>query len=354
MLFDPDGSVRAVAAAALGHMLTGAVDQATRDLVVHDIDQLRRHDDDAFAQDSAEKAYQLVKGLPSQQVVTAPAAGAVYVELGRLTYASPQLDARLLQVAHRDMEAALSSAFATRWPGDDPPTLRDLAAAGVSGFVVDASFTQLDVTRAKGKTIISCAARTSISTFDGQAVGQPVGINTRVEPTTAGTAELAIWTSSCMDGMTKALMKHAVGAITAFAAVAQPQPVARSPSPSAAAARPVQPILHAVITDAALTHAPDDLRALRLALSDCDAESLALWMQFPVTVDGASVADATAAAAACHSGAIPTVDAGTLTTALAHLEVDAAGALRVPLGATAWRFAWRADQWWLTAVDTTR
>jgi hypothetical protein len=101
----------------------------------------------------------------------------------------------------------------------------------------------------------------------------------------------------------------------------------------------------ATVTSDELTIARDQIGALSLGLGDCDAQSLANWMRFPVTVKKTTYANAKALVTACRAGKLPAFGED------AAIELDLHGRLHVTVGGAEWRFAFHESQWWLVSVE---
>jgi hypothetical protein len=108
-----------------------------------------------------------------------------------------------------------------------------------------------------------------------------------------------------------------------------------------------------VVTNDALSKAPDMLRALRLGLEDCDVATMKAWVSYPLRADdGTLYENAAAQEKACLRG-----DATAIAPTVA--DVDAAIAklttsgdqITLAIGDRVWRLRWRKGQWWLTGVE---
>ncbi len=127
--------------------------------------------------------------------------------------------------------------------------------------------------------------------------------------------------------------------LTAPAPKRQPTPLRRAPVDAP--------------TSDEIAKAPDALRALRLGLEDCDAETLAGWIEFPLTVGDATYDDASQLAHACADGDAKALQPTTaaLTQDLTKLAPDTTGALTLPIATSTWSLVWRKGQWWLSGIE---
>lgn len=132
------------------------------------------------------------------------------------------------------------------------------------------------------------------------------------------------------------------------AAVAAMKPAARM---TAAAA--VQPTSYRGdgedALNAALADAPEDLRALRLALEDCDADMMVEWIRFPVRVGNVRYKSAGELSKACAAGQAPQLPAAELEAGIRNASLSGTD-LRLRVSSQDWRFVWSGSQWWLTEV----
>jgi hypothetical protein len=97
-----------------------------------------------------------------------------------------------------------------------------------------------------------------------------------------------------------------------------------------------------------IAKAPDAIRALGLALEDCDATALSFWIAFPLHA-GAKTYDTPAALArACAKGDKAFSQA---SFDVSKLSTDLSGNVALPVGAATWHFEWKKGQWWLSSIE---
>lgn len=132
----------------------------------------------------------------------------------------------------------------------------------------------------------------------------------------------------------------------------KPEPPAK-PSKPATPAKPLPRVPATTVTEDQLAKAPDAVRAIRLALDDCDTDSLSWWIAFPLRVGDASYEDAPALATACAHGDLSAITptAAALDVSIEKLSSDTEAQLTLPLAHGSWRLAWRKGQWWLVGAE---
>jgi hypothetical protein len=107
-----------------------------------------------------------------------------------------------------------------------------------------------------------------------------------------------------------------------------------------------------IVTNDALARAPDEIRALRLGLEDCDLATMKAWVIYPLHADGTIYESAAAQRKAClHGDALAVAPtAADLDAALANMSASG-DLLTLSIGDRTWRLRWRKGQWWLTGVE---
>jgi hypothetical protein len=107
-----------------------------------------------------------------------------------------------------------------------------------------------------------------------------------------------------------------------------------------------------IVTNDALSRAPDMVRALRLGLEDCDVATMKAWVSYPLHADDTTYDSAAAEREACLHGdaqaVAPTI--ADLNAALSNMTASG-DQITLAIGDRVWRLRWRKGQWWLTGVE---
>ncbi|RMH44589.1 MAG: HEAT repeat domain-containing protein [Deltaproteobacteria bacterium] len=161
-LADRDKTVRGVAAASLGKMITAATPAAVRKTAADALARVAKSDDNAFVRKQAQKAYDAIAAIEG-----GGAAAKVYVDLGPM---ADDAGAGAAMVAMMRTTAAKTFAkhatgMTTKWPGGKRPSKRALRKAGAAGFYVDGTITKLDVQARGASAVVSCKVSMLLASY---------------------------------------------------------------------------------------------------------------------------------------------------------------------------------------------
>lgn len=166
-LSDSDKTVRAVAAASLGKLLNSSTPEKERNRAIAELERVAKNDSDSFVRSQAQKAYDAVKGLASsgQSGGGIPAGKKFYVALGK--FDSPK-DPNYATLVTKTVQSSIDGdpRFFTKWPGTKAPTESDLKGAGLGGFYLQGSLSEISVNGG----VVLCRASMAIATFPDQSI----------------------------------------------------------------------------------------------------------------------------------------------------------------------------------------
>jgi hypothetical protein len=155
-LGDADRSVRSVAAAALGKLVDASVAAADRERALAALESAAQGDGDAGVRAQAQRS------LAAAQ--RALRGHGVYVEVGEMADTT-QHGAGVIPVMRQQVVSTLGKrvpGYQTRWPSGRSPSETELKKIGATGFFVDASLTQLDVSAGSH---VACAVSVILATY---------------------------------------------------------------------------------------------------------------------------------------------------------------------------------------------
>gem|GEM_PF-775971 len=167
-LGDSDKTVRGVAAASLGKIVSPKTEAALRKRATAALQKLAKSDKDAFVRKQASKAYARVSKIQG-----APTGGSskVYINIGAM--ADKAGDRRMIAMMRKTAEKTFTKnapAMATDWPGGKAPSARDLKKARAAGFYVDGTLTELSVEGRGSSSIVSCKVSMLVATFPDKSM----------------------------------------------------------------------------------------------------------------------------------------------------------------------------------------
>jgi hypothetical protein len=191
-LSDSDRAVRGVAAAALGALCDAQVSIELRTRVSMALDHAAKADPDPGVRVQAQRALGIIRALPGPQPTLPPRRGKVFVQLGPLADPTHAGGADLLAAMRRMMSEALAKTpggIFTDWGvGQGEPSEADLKKAGVQGFYVDASLSQLDVKPGR-PTRVACYISVFVATYPQKSIFAFSKGNAEVE---TGSSEVSV------------------------------------------------------------------------------------------------------------------------------------------------------------------
>ena len=148
-LKDPDKTVRGVAAAGLGKLVTSATPAQTRSRTMAALKVTAARDSNAFVRKQAQKAYDVIRNIGGGGGGGrggAVAVGATYVNIGGMsaeTRNSGTIKALMRQTV-ADTFRKRAASMVTEWPGGTP-SAKDIKAKRVSAFHVDGTVNEITV-----------------------------------------------------------------------------------------------------------------------------------------------------------------------------------------------------------------
>jgi hypothetical protein len=346
-LKDANKTVRGVAAVALGMIVDQQTKEPDRDDAIDALAVMVSVEPDSFAMKEASRAYAHVhtyRGFSSR-------AQGIYVEV-QVTDATKGPSGRAASLTKATFEAELARSFRTTWPTGKSPTQAELAQTQVDGYLIDATLTAFS-----SGSVVTCEMSMRLDSLATGGTFANLQSKSQVDRPSRSTAEAeemcfdALVRDSVATNLAQAITKNSLQHATAASATASARSVNQ--------AHPINrahPVVHAEsatsLTSEELAKAPDAIRALGLGLEDCDADTMSLWIAFPLDVGDATYDDAPALARACAHGDVAFQQSTqAIADGIAKLTSDTTGALLLPLGAASWRWVWRKGQWWLAAVE---
>ncbi len=189
-LSDSDRAVRGVSASALGALVDAQVSIELRTRVAMALDHAAKSDPDPGVRVQASRALGFVRAIPGPQPTPPPRRGRIFVQLGPLADPTHVGGADLLAAMRRMMSEALAKSPAgifTDW-GQGEPGEADLKRAGVQGFYVDASLSELHVKPGR-PTRVACYISVFVATYPQKSIFAFSKGNAEVE---TGSSEVSI------------------------------------------------------------------------------------------------------------------------------------------------------------------
>lgn len=163
-LDDEDKTVRGVAASALGKQINSTTDPAVRKRALDKLKEVAAKDPNSFVRKQAQKSYDIIKGLESGG---APSGATVYVDIGKMSD-STKSGTKILNAMRGTVEKTIRKGapkWATAIPGTEKVTSGVLKKNGMTGFHVDGTITELEVTRSGSSAKVSCKVSMLIATY---------------------------------------------------------------------------------------------------------------------------------------------------------------------------------------------
>ncbi|HLU67771.1 MAG TPA: HEAT repeat domain-containing protein [Kofleriaceae bacterium] len=161
-LKDTDKTVRGVAAAGLGKLVTSATPASLRKQAMAALRTSAAKDSNAFVRRQAQKAYQVLRAIDEGGGGGAVAAGATYVNIGGMS-AETRNSGTIRSVMRRTVAETFrkkASRMVTDWPGGEP-SARELKARRVSAFHVDGTVNEIRVSGG----LVECKVSMLLATY---------------------------------------------------------------------------------------------------------------------------------------------------------------------------------------------
>jgi hypothetical protein len=161
-LKDPDKTVRGVAAAGLGKLVTSSTPAGVRTRTMAALKEIAARDDNSFVRKQAQKAYDVIRRISGTSAGPAVAAGATYVNIGGMsaeTRNSGTIKAMMCRTV-ADTFRKKAGSMVTEWPGGDP-SAKDLKAKRVSAFHVDGTVNEIKVSGG----LVECKVSMLLATY---------------------------------------------------------------------------------------------------------------------------------------------------------------------------------------------
>ncbi len=164
-LRDKDKTVRGVAAASLGKLVTSSTPKGVRNLALVSLKKVAAKDNNSFVRKQAKKAYRAVKELGASAGGIAKA-GSTYVNIGNMSAKTPNASKmrKLMRRTTRKTFQKKASQMVTQWPGGSP-SKKQLKSKKVKAFHVDATLNELKVTARGSSRLISCKVSMLLATY---------------------------------------------------------------------------------------------------------------------------------------------------------------------------------------------
>ncbi len=165
-LRDQDKSVRGVAAAGLGVLVTAATPAETRNRALTALRQAASSDGNAFVRKQAQKAYDKVKAMVGPAVSVA--AGATYVNIGAMAAEvrnAGELVALMRQTAQKTFRRQ-APGILIDWPGGGAPNARHIQDRQLKAFFVDGTVNAVK----SGGGAVECKVSMLLATFPAKSM----------------------------------------------------------------------------------------------------------------------------------------------------------------------------------------
>jgi hypothetical protein len=164
-LDDDDKTVRGVAAAALGKLVTGETKPELRKQAAAELKRVAGKDGNSFVRKQAQQSYDAIRNLAPS---AAPTGSKIYVHIGQMsdsTGTGDSMKAAMRQTVDKSFRSKAPK-MATQWGGrGSAPTKKQLDAGGVAAFYVDGTLIELDVRRQGAGAVVGCKVSMLIATY---------------------------------------------------------------------------------------------------------------------------------------------------------------------------------------------
>ena len=167
-LRDSDKTVRGVAAASLGKLVTTATPSSQRSAALEALARVATNDPNDFVRKQAKKSHDAIDALGE----AAPVAGGVYVNIGPMSDKA-SAGASLLGSMRTTVTKSFAKAaprMVTEWPSERAPTAKQLATRKMTGFHVDGTLTALTIEKARGTATVSCKVSMLIASYPDKSL----------------------------------------------------------------------------------------------------------------------------------------------------------------------------------------
>jgi hypothetical protein len=161
-LADSNKTVRGVAAAALGKLVSSETPVAVRERALRDLERAAAEDADSFVRKQAQKAHEVIAKLEA-----AGARRKLYVNVGPMSDASNAGDG-LVGAMRSTVTSTLAKRaphIKTTWPDGKSPTKKQLDSAAMPGFYIDGAIEELVVDKRGGSALVSCKVRVLVASY---------------------------------------------------------------------------------------------------------------------------------------------------------------------------------------------
>lgn len=168
-LRDDDKTVRGVAAAALGKLVTSSTPPRIRSKVLAVLERSAAKDENAFVRKQAKKAIAVLEKLDSGGAVSA---GATYVNIGTMSAEADDaagMRALMKKTVQKTFEKK-ARGMVTSWPGGRDPSRKQLAAKKVTAFYVDGTLNELVTREVGSSTTVSCKVSMLLATYPDKSM----------------------------------------------------------------------------------------------------------------------------------------------------------------------------------------
>ena len=165
-LRDQDKSVRGVAAAGLGVLVTAATPAETRNRALAALRQAASNDGNAFVRKQAQKAYDKVKATVGPAVSVS--AGATYVNIGSMAaeVRNPgELVALMRQTAQKTFRRQ-APGILIDWPGGGAPSNKHIQDRQLKAFFIDGTVNAIN----RGAGAVECKVSMLLATFPSKSM----------------------------------------------------------------------------------------------------------------------------------------------------------------------------------------
>ncbi|MBA3541946.1 MAG: HEAT repeat domain-containing protein [Deltaproteobacteria bacterium] len=217
---DSDASVRSVAAAGLGRLVTSATKAVFRDLVVKTLTIASTNDDSKDVQKQAAASLALITGKAATTTVSNPGtggggggAGGVYINVGPMSSKTGNADDPKFRDLMRKQTAKtltkIAAAMAQTWAGGGTPSRAALDKSGTQGFYVDGTLVELKIKDAGSTSTISCKVSMLLASFPEKSMFGFLNGGASVSASTSA-SEKALASQDCIEAVIENLITKQV------------------------------------------------------------------------------------------------------------------------------------------------
>lgn len=209
-LGDSDKTVRGVAAASLGKLVTSSTPKALRDRAISALKTARDKDSNAFVRKQAGKAYDTLKALGSGGGAQG-GAGGIYVDvsgIGDKTGSSTKMVKLMERTINKTFQKNASTMM-LEWPGGGDPSKAQLTKKGLKAFHVSGTLTSLTSEPKGAATIVGCKLSMLLATYPEKSMFAFAESSAKVQATNSA-RDIGFAKEDCVNAVVEDLVKKKI------------------------------------------------------------------------------------------------------------------------------------------------